>query len=55
MSQAQEGLAAMSDRSPLDGGSFSPGPGGGPPGGLGQSGAFSGGAHVNIKLKSFHP
>lgn len=35
-----------SDRSPGDGGGFALGHGGGAPGGLGQTGTFSGGAQV---------
>ncbi|XP_058961919.1 bromodomain-containing protein 8-like isoform X3 [Pocillopora verrucosa] len=41
ISQTPDGLATTPvDRSPLDGGTFSPGLGGGPSGGLGQSGSF---------------
>jgi len=53
LSQTPEGLASASNQSPVDGAAFSPGLGGGPLGGLGQSGTFSGGAQVKIQFISF--
>ncbi|KAJ7392357.1 Bromodomain-containing protein 8 [Desmophyllum pertusum] len=47
LSQTPEGLVTTSDRSPMDGGTFSLGLGGGPQGGLGQSGTFPGGAQLS--------
>ncbi|XP_020629185.1 bromodomain-containing protein 8-like isoform X1 [Orbicella faveolata] len=47
LSQTPEGLASASNQSPVDGAAFSPGLGGGPLGGLGQSGTFSGGAQLS--------
>ena len=51
--QAPEGLASATNQSPVDGAAFSPGLGGGPFGGLGQSGTFSGGAQVKLVFISF--
>lgn len=47
MNQTAEGLASTSELSPGDGRRFSLGHGGGPVGGVGQAGTFSGGAQVN--------
>lgn len=50
MNQIAEGLASTSELSPGDGRRFSLGHGGGPVGGVGQAGTFSGGAQVNLFL-----
>lgn len=47
MNQTAEGLASTSELSPGDGRRFSLGHAGGPVGGVGQAGTFSGGAQVN--------
>lgn len=47
MNQTAEGLASTSELSPGDSRRFSLGHAGGPVGGVGQAGTFSGGAQVN--------
>lgn len=53
LSQVPEGLPSATNQSPVDGAAFPPGLGGGPLGGLGQSGTFSGGAQVKTEFISF--
>ena len=48
LNQTAEGLASTSELSPGDGRRFSLGHAGGPVGGVGQAGTFSGGAQVNL-------